>query len=461
MLSLSDRHPDLEEFIDAKMNLESITKANMSIKISNDFMKAIKNDKKWKMKFDVKDTSETIIKKESANRLFNKIAYSNWKQGEPGFLLWDRTNNWNLMSEDKEYQYAGTNPCGEKPLVAGSSCLLGSINLSQLIEEPFSKDASFNYSEFKKLVKESVIYLNETLEEGEKLHPLETQKKAVHNWKEIGLGIFGLADMFIKLRVKYGSKESVKLSERIGRIMIDTALKQSALIAKDKGSFPKCKKHTILSSNFIKENASNKTQELIKKHGLRNAALLSIAPTGSISQLYKISGGIEPIYDTSYTRTTQSLYNEEKEYKIFTPIVREYMQKNNIKKEENLPNFIVTAHDLNYKERINVQSAWQKFIDASISSTINLDNDTTVEDIKDLYMYAWQKGLKGVTVFRDGCARAGILNSDNNSNNKEKMTEQDFLDQNICPKCKSKLKKSQGCKECVNPNCNYGGVCGV
>lgn len=452
MISIDIEHPDIEEFIDIKNDLDKVTKANISLQITNEFMEAVKNDENFELTFYVEDTGEKITKTVDANRIFNKIAYSNWRVAEPGFLYWDRIENYNLLSENEEFKYAGVNPCAEEPLPNGGSCLLSSLNLSAFVNNEFTEDAKFNFNKFKEVVSDAVIYLNEVLDEGLPLHPLKEQRDSVEKWRQIGLGIMGLADLMIKMGIKYGSEESLKLSKNIGRTMVNQALKTSAKLAKENGTYPKYKEN-VLESNFIKEIADNDTIELIKEHGLRNSQLLTIAPTGSISSMLNISGGIEPIFDISYKRTTETLHNEDVEYEVYTKIVEKYMNSHNINDKENLPEFFVTAHSLDYKDRIDMQSTWQKYIDASISSTINLDNSSTIEDIKEIYMYGWEQGLKGVTIYRDGCAKEGILNTDSNEEKKKEMTTFELVEQGICPECKGKLINTGGCQECKS--CGY------
>ncbi|MFW5976332.1 MAG: adenosylcobalamin-dependent ribonucleoside-diphosphate reductase [Bacillota bacterium] len=448
MVSIRADHPDIEDFVDKKMDLKTVNKANMSVRVDNKFMQAVSNEDKYELNFYVEDTGEKIQRNVEASKIFNKIAYANWYMGEPGCLFWDRIKNWNLLSEDEEFEYAGTNPCGEEPLPAGGSCLLGSINLDRYVEKPFTDQAIFNFEDFSYTVKQAVIYLNEILEEGLPLHPLKKQRESVSNWRQIGLGQMGLGSMLIKMKLRYGEKPSLDLCDKIGKIMINSALQQSALLARKDGPYPKYKKEAILNSDFFRENATEETKKLVEKHGLRNSQLLTIAPTGSTSNLVGVSGGIEPIFKVSYTRKTETLYDKETEYEIFDSVVEEYMERENIKDKNNLPDFIVDAHELDYKKRIDMQAVWQKYIDASISSTINLDNNKTVNEIKDLYKYAWEKGLKGVTIYRDGCAREGILTGNENTEGKTEMTAQEFIDQGICPECKAKLYNTVGCKEC-------------
>lgn len=420
MLSISCDHPDLEEFIEIKSDLDRVTKANISIRITDKFMAAVKNKQPFDLSFTRLETGETIKKTVDAYSLFHKMCEMNWDYAEPGMLFWDRINNWNLLSCDNEFEYAGTNPCAEEPLPAGGSCLLGSINLSEFVKN----DKTFDFDSFKDCVSKSVIALNEVLDEGLPLHPLKEQRESVYNWRQIGLGIFGLADMLIKMNLKYGSLDAIDICNMIGHVMADQALKTSALLAKEFGPYPKYNPDAIEQSAFYSLNALGETKDLIKAFGLRNSQLLTIAPTGSLSTMLGVSGGIEPIFANYYMRKTESLKGHDEYYKVYTPIVKAYMDKNNIKEDKDLPDFFVTAQTLDYKQRINMQGVWQNHIDASISSTVNLPNTATIDDVESLYMYAWESGLKGVTIFRDGCKRAGILTIDNAQNKKEKKVKE-------------------------------------
>lgn len=404
MLSISCEHPDLGEFIGIKSDLDRVTKANISIRITDKFMAAVKNRTTFTLSFTRLETGENITKEIDAYEMFHKMCEMNWDYAEPGMLFWDRINNWNLLSCDDEFEYAGTNPCAEEPLPAGGSCLLGSINLAE-----FACDTGFDFESFKHCVKSSVIALNEVLDEGLPLHPLKEQRESVYDWRQIGLGIFGLADLLIKLGIKYGSPEAIDLCDMIGHTMADMAIKTSAVLAKEYGVYPKYKPEAVEQSAFYSKNALGETKELVESFGLRNSQLLTIAPTGSLSTMLGVSGGIEPIFANYYTRKTESLKGHDEYYKVYTPIVKEYMDKHGLKDDSELPDYFVTAQTLDYKNRIYMQSVWQSHIDASISSTVNVPNDFTVEQVEGLYMTAWDAGLKGVTIFRDGCKRAGIL----------------------------------------------------
>ncbi|MDY0224824.1 MAG: adenosylcobalamin-dependent ribonucleoside-diphosphate reductase [Candidatus Methanomethylophilaceae archaeon] len=429
MLTLSCEHPDLEEFMSVKTDVERVTKANMSIRMTDQFMECVRNKQTFTQKFNRPETQNNIVKELNAYEFFKKMCYANWDYGEPGCLFWDRIESWNLLSEVPEYHYAGTNPCAEEPLPPGGSCLLGSINLAV-----FVKDGKFDEEEFKEAVSICVRGLNEVLDEGLPLHPLQEQKDSVRDWRQIGLGIMGLADMLIELEIPYGSKEAMDFCSKLGFTMADTAIRESALLAKEQGKFPKCNIEQIMASPFFQENTSNDTVELVAKYGIHNSQLLTIAPTGTLSTMLGISGGIEPIFANYYERRTVSLSDHDEYYKVYTPVVKEYMEKHQITDDSDLPPFFVTAQNLDYKQRLKLQGTWQMHIDASISSTVNLPNDFPETEVYDLYMYAWQIGCKGVTVFRDGCKRLGILSPKENDEKEKEKNDNQKLDANGKPK---------------------------
>ena len=416
MISLACDHPDIEEFIEIKSDLERVTKANISIRITDKFMYAVENNEDFILSFTREETNDTVTKTINAKKLFRKICEMNWDYAEPGMLFWDKIEGWNLLSEDDNFHYAGTNPCAEEPLPAGGSCLLGSLNLAEFVTD----DKKFNFEDFNNSIDIAVKALNEVLDEGIELHPLQEQRDSVRGWRQIGLGIFGLADMLIKLDIKYGSEESLTLCNEIGYKMADQAIKTSALLAKELGAYPNYNQSAVLNSNYLKENAQKETIELVQMYGLHNSQLLTIAPTGSLSSMLGVSGGIEPIYANYYTRKTESLHGRDEYYKVYTPIVEQYIKENGIEDDMMLPEFFVTAQDLDYRDRIEMQSVWQNHIDASISSTVNVPNSFTIEDTENLYMLAWKSGLKGVTIFRDGCKRTAILTTDNTGKEKNK-----------------------------------------
>ena len=307
----------------------------------------------------------------------------------------------------------------EEPLPAGGSCLLGAMNLSMY----WRKNNRFAFVDFTNDVKTAVRFLNEVLDEGEPLHPLKEQRETVTTLRQIGLGFMGLGDLFIQAQVRYGSRESVELCHKIGYRMIFAALQESAELAQEKGCFDKCDPKLIIKSKFFEENVTNNPyyskeekkdlKEKILTYGLRNSQLLTCAPTGTTSTIFNVSGGIEPIFALRFTRTTKSIYTEDKTYEVYPRGVQYFLDKrgyNTLDEVADFPDYLVTSRDIDWKGRINVQAAWQKHIDASISATINLPESTTVEEVADLYMYAHDAGLKGTTVFRENCKRIAILN---------------------------------------------------
>jgi len=446
MLSMPISHPDIEDFINIKTDLSQVTKANISLRISDDFMRAVSNDELWVTSFTT-EHGDTTKKAFPARQLMHLIATNNWRMGEPGMLFWDRVTSYHINSEDPTFEYAGTNPCGEKPLPAGGSCLLGSINLAMYV-----RDGVFAFDKFDRDVRFATRYLDEVLEEGIPYLPLQQQKDSVSKYRQIGLGIMGLANAFIMLGITYGSKESLELSHKIGSTMINAALQESARLAKELGTYPAYNPEYVLKSPFLNVVATKETMALIKSNGLRNAELLSIAPTGSISTMIGTSGGIEPLFQISYTRRSESLGEDgDISYKVFEPIAKDYMEKNNITREEDLPEFFVTSSNLNYRDRIKLQSVWQMYVDAAISSTINLPEHCTIEEVEEIYMYAWQMGLKGITVFRDNCERLGILTTEATKEVKDEPV--DPHDKHICPECGGNIKVANGCEECLD--CGY------
>ena len=406
MLSIDCHHPDLEEFIDIKNDLNAVTKANISVRITNDFMYAVENNLEWDLTFET-ENGDKLVKTVNAKDLFRKLAYNNWNMAEPGILFWDHIENYNIVSEDPEFKYAGVNPCAEEPLPNGGSCLLGSFNLSAYVDE-FGR---FDEVEFKKDIPVVVTAMNDLLDEGLPLHPLKIQQETVFDYRQIGIGVMGIADMLIKMELKYDSERAIEVCDRIGYVLANESLRASAMLAKLLGAYPKYDGDAVLLSEYVMNNTDPDTYSLISEYGLRNSQILTIAPTGTLSTMLGISGGIEPIFQFSYQRKTESLHGEEVYYKVFTPIAKEYMEKHGVLEEE-LPEFFVSSQTINPFMRVKMQGTWQKHIDASISSTVNLPNSATVEEVEQLYMTAWKYNLKGMTIYRDGCARLAVLSKE-------------------------------------------------
>lgn len=457
MISMDISHPDIEEFIDVKTDLNKVTKANISVRISDEFMNAVKNKEKYTCRFLLESTKEEITKEVDAYKLFMKLVENNWNYAEPGILFWDNIKKYHLLSEDKDFKHDGVNPCAEEPLPAGGSCLLGSINLSEFVVEPFTKESIFDMEKFNACVQDCILGLNEVLDEGLSLHPLKQQQESVSKYRQIGLGVMGIADMLIKLNMRYGSSESIELCDKISKNMLNSAVKKSALIAKERGAFEKYNEEALFKSPFFINNIDDDVKELVKKYGIRNSQILTIPPTGSISTMLGISGGIEPMFNVSYTRKTETLHSQDVYYKVYTPIVKEYMKIKDISDEKDLPEIFVTAMSLKPQERIAMQSIWQKHIDASISSTINLPYEATKEDVYDIYMGAWENKLKGITIYRDGCERSGVLLNDKKDDKaKEDKIEENHIEEEkfVCPQCGNEaIIPTGGCTICLQ--CGY------
>lgn len=434
MISLDCHHPDLLNFIDIKAKPDSVTKANISVRVTDDFMQAVEEDTDWVMSFIREETGETITKTAKARDIFNKLCENNWNWAEPGILFWDRIEKYNLLENNSKFKYAGTNPCAEEPLPAGGSCLLGSINLAE-----FVNNEKFDYQSLINTVSTAVRALNDVLDEGLPLHPLKEQRESVRDWRQIGLGIMGLADMLIKMKLRYDSTEAIEFCQHIAYLIANQAICTSAFLAKEHGHpYPLYTPDTI-NTEFFKNNTSEETLALVKEYGLYNSQLLTIAPTGTLSTMLGISGGIEPIFAKSYKRKTESLHNETVYYDVLTPIYQNYADTHGLGVNDKFPEWFVDSSEIDWSKRVKMQATWQKSIDASISSTVNLPKSATVDDIANIYMEAWRYGLKGITVYRSGCMREGVLVVNDNQDNAISNTNDNDLPRGVIIDCTDDL----------------------
>ena len=409
MISIDCNHPDLIEFINLKSQKDICTKANISVRVSDKFMQAVLNDLDYTLSYYRPEGNQTIEKTIKAKEIFHLLALRNWEWAEPGILYWDRIQGYNLL-DNTGFKYAGVNPCAEEPLPAGGSCLLGSINLSEFVINPFTNNAKIDYEALEEATSISIVGLNQVLIEGLNFHPLKEQQETVRNLRQIGLGTLGLADMLIKLGIIYGSNESINTIKEVYKTIATMAIKQSLELAKSHSCYPVCDKDKLVESNFIKNlKLDEATLNEIKEYGLYNSQLLTCAPTGSIGTMLEVSTGVEPNFALHYTRRTQSLDGKDSYYEVNARILADYLT---LFDTTEIPNYFVTSSDIKPLRRIKVQSELQKYIDASISSTINLPKETTVEEVEDIYINAWKYGLKGVTIYRSGCKREGILTVD-------------------------------------------------
>ena len=406
MLSLACDHPDIKEFIELKTDVNKATSANLSIKISDKFMKAVENEEEWYCAFTRKETGECISKSYKARELFKIFCDANYDYGEPGMIFWDNVNKNNLYEAYNNYAYSNCNPCGEQMLPNGGACLLGSMNLSEYVKS----DMTFDFTGFSKDVAVCMRALDDVLSEGIEYLPLSIQREIATNWRQVGLGIMGLGDMLIKMNIPYGSQKSLRLCDEIGACMARSAITASIELGHTRGSFPKFKPEKTMASSFYKNHIPS--GENFECTDMRNSQVLCIAPTGSLSTMLGISGGIEPLFALDYDRTTKSLDGKDMVYRV-TPDVVQYAR------DKGLLEGLVSSADIDYKNRVAMQAVWQKHIDNAISSTINIPKDFPQESIGDIYMFAWKSGLKGVTVFRDGCKREGILTKEKNESSLE------------------------------------------
>lgn len=417
MIGLNCSHPDIEEFLHIKETNHKLEHMNISILFTNEFMQAVRDGKNYTCSFFVPETGEKIEKTINAKEFFKRFCKVNWDYGDPGVMFIDTIRNSNLLSGYDDYKIEISNPCSEFLGSAYTACCLGSINLYNCVDNKFTSQATFNRKKFSDLVDIGVDALNQVLDYGRDKQPLEANKQAIDDWRNIGLGFFGLADALVALGIKYGSQEAQFLVQSIAELMMARALKSSCNLARSQGTF---RKYNWNNTNKVLHSLKEVYPEIyndIKYHGLANGSLISIAPTGTISLLAGgFSGGIEPMFKVSYERTTHTLEGKGETFRVFPTSIKELLEYHNLPltltNEEIKEKFshIVEADEIPYVERIGMQASTQRPIDNAISSTINLPESATPEDIFNIYMMAWEAGLKGTTVFRDGCMRLSILN---------------------------------------------------
>lgn len=331
-------------------------------------------------------------------------------------------------------------------MAAGNSCLLGSINLDKFVINQFTNDAKIDFEKLKHVTDIAVRALNIVLDEGLPKHPLQEQKDAVKEWRQIGLGTTSLATALIRLGIKYGSFESRKIVSEIYKTIAEQSIITSLDLAKKDGMYPKCKPELVVKSSFFTQffDENNEITKEVLKHGLRNCQILTCAPNGSIGSMIGTgSTGIESIFALSYYRTTKTLDSKDKVFKIDVPVVKEYKQ---LTGNDELPNYFVSVNDINSISRIKIQAAAQQYIDGAISSTCNIPESATVNDVKAIYIEAWKSGCKGCTIFRDNCNRTAIL-----STKKEEKQESPKFNY-ISPVSRKTMGTTYGathCKKCA------------
>ena len=412
MLMLNDWHPDVEEFIRVKEDLTKIPGANLSVCVTDRFMKAVKSNEDWDLVFPEEVGSERydrewdgdiekwiknggklkVYKTVKARKIWDMIAEAAWKSAEPGLHFIERSNK-----RSNTYYFEKlicTNPCGEQPLGAWAVCNLGAMNLTAYV-----KDGEFDYNSLEKDVAVAMRFMDNVIDANFYFYPQTYESQM--DIRRTGLGTMGLGDALIMMKVRYGSDESVKLIDRIYKTIRDTAYRTSALLAAEKGAFRKFDKERYLNGWFIKRLPDD-IRDLIAKNGIRNAVILTQAPTGTTSLLAGVSSGIEPVYNFEFVRKDRT-----GEHTVYHPLYEEWK---NSHPGEQIPNYFASAMDLRPEDHLKVQAKVQEYTDSSISKTVNAPNDYTVEDVKNLYTKAYDWGCKGITFFRDG-SREGVLES--------------------------------------------------
>ena len=462
MLSLSMKHPDAERFIDAKMDTGKVTGANVSIKIDDEFMRAALSGKPYKQQFPIQSAQPTYMQEIDAKKLWDKIIHNAWKSAEPGVLFWDTIIRESVPDcyADQGFTTVSTNPCGEIPLCPYDSCRLLAINLFSYVEKPFTKEASFNFPLFKEHVYKAMHIMDDIIDlELEKVDlimskiagdPEDNDIRSVelNLWKKIkemalkgrrtGLGITAEGDMLAALGLRYGTDQAIEFAVKVQKTLAVEAYRSSVKMASERGAFPlynadKEKNNPMI--NRLREADPKLYEEMIKV-GRRNIAMLTIAPTGTTSLMSQTTSGIEPVFRTVYKRRRKINPSDKdaridyvdetgekfQEYNVFHHNFVKWLEVNghDISNLESIsdeelgklleasPYHKATANDIDWVAKVKMQGAIQKWVDHSISVTVNLPNDVTEALVADVYRTAWECGCKGVTVYRDGC-RSGVL----------------------------------------------------
>ena len=420
MGTMSITHPDVIAFIKAKRTKDRLTMFNVSVLVTDAFMDAVKNDENWDLYFHVPRADDNhvstydnrdgvtqyIYQTISAIELWDEIIRSTYEYAEPGVIFIDRVNHWNNLYYCEDLQC--TNPCGEQPLPPDGDCNLGAVNLAKMVKSPFTDEAFFDLDLLEHTVKIGVRFLDNIIDVSN--FPTMDQQYEAQEKRRIGLGITGLGNMLQQLKLRYGSVESLNLVRRVMTVFRDTAYKTSALLAEERGAFPCYDAEKYLAAPFI-NGLPDDVKELIRKHGIRHSVLLTIAPTGTTSIYYdNISSGLEPSYAWTYNRNVLNPDGSFKEFKGVEDYgYRLYKKLYPEAHLQSLPDYMVTALELNVEEHLSVQAVCQEYIDASISKTINCPKDMTFDEFKKVYYLAYDRGCKSCTTYRPSTTRGAVL----------------------------------------------------
>lgn len=488
MLSISIKHPDAEKFIDAKMTEGKITGANVSVKIDDEFMECVKSGKPYVQQYPINSPNPKFKQEIDASKLWQKITHNAWKSAEPGVLFWDTIHKEAIPDcyADEGFQTVSTNPCGEIPLCPYDSCRLIAMNLYSYVDNPFTEQASFNMPRFKQHVQYAQRLMDDIIDlELEKIDKIiekvksdpetdDVKRVELELWNKIkrqslkgrrtGLGITAEGDMLAALNIQYGSEHGNSFSTEVHKQLALAAYRSSVTMARERGAFPvySCIKES--HNPFVQrlKEADGKLYEDMIRYGRRNIALLTIAPTGSVSICTQTTSGIEPAFNVVYMRRRKVNPNDMnqrktvhdvvgdlfEEYMVFHPKFIDWAAVQGISKEQltsmdkdaimtlvqKSPYYKSTAADTDYLKKVELQGAVQKWVDHSISVTINLPENTSEETVASLYVKAWEVGCKGMTVYREG-SRDGVLNtiSDKKSENKPSEKPKNYKRPTVLP----------------------------
>ena len=462
MLSLSIKHPDAENFIDAKLDTNKVTGANVSIKIDDEFMRAVIDGRTYTQQFPINAAQPKYVQHIDARKLWSKIIHNAWKSAEPGVLFWDTIIRESVPDcyADQGFTTVSTNPCGEIPLCPYDSCRLLAINLYSYVENPFTKEASFNFDLFKEHVHKAMHLMDDIIDlELEKVdliiekiesdpEDLDVRQVEISLWKKIkdmalkgrrtGLGITAEGDMLAALGLRYGSDKALKFAVEVHKTLAVEAYRASVMMARDRGAFGVFDAEKERENPMIQRlrNADSSLYEDMLKYGRRNIAMLTIAPTGTTSLMSQTTSGIEPVFRPVYKRRRKinpsdhnvvaTFVDEQgnafEEYNVYHHKFIDWLTINGYDTSrlqtisgEELEKWVAaspyhraTANDIDWVAKVRMQGAIQKWVDHSISVTVNLPNNVSEELVADVYRAAWESGCKGITVYRDGC-RAGVL----------------------------------------------------
>jgi ribonucleoside-diphosphate reductase alpha chain len=442
MISMDIRHPDIEQFVKMKHDLTKVTGANVSVKISDSFMKAVESNETFTLQFPVDTDDPEYTADVDASELWSAIIESATKTAEPGLLMWDNITKNLPAHEYSQFETKTTNPCGEIPLSAYDSCRLISLNLKSLVKNSFEKNAEFDFNKLKNVAAIGMRLSDDLVElELEKLQNIRNvadsadEKSlwtklygAAFNGRRTGLGTHGLADALACLNLAYDSTKALVVVEKIYRTLRDAAYEESIYLAQERGAFPAFNWGTEENNDFI-QRLPRRLKELLAQHGRRNISILTNAPTGSVSIMSQTSSGLEPVFRNSYIRRRKLSHDEQHleadhvddlgdrwvEYEVFHHNAQAWLDWQPFEDAGPLPEFFVESDNIDWQRRIAIQSVIQQSIDHSISSTINLPKGTSPALVGELYLEGWRQGLKGITVYVDG-SRSGVLVSEKDDN---------------------------------------------